>query len=310
MTIRKALITAAGFGTRFLPVTKSVQKEMLPILNRPTIDYLVDDCVKAGVQEIILVVKEGDNRLVDHYYTESQLLEEYLVKMGKLEQNAHHLEKYQNVKFTFVEQSLANLYGTAVPVTLVKEHLQEEDAFVVLMGDDFLFNQDGSSETERMINYFQKYQPAVGLVTCIPKPTEELFKYGVAKTKTIAGVDGVNFLENLIEKPDPENAPSNLINISKYILTPEIFEIIEEQQPNPSNGELYITDSVAALASAGNSRVASQNSRVLVYEPKGTYLDSGTVPSWLKANLTVAAADPELKKEIGDFLSSSHLFEN
>lgn len=215
MTIRKALITAAGFGTRFLPVTKSVQKEMLPILNRPTIDYLVDDCVKAGIQEVILVVKDGDNHLVDHYYTEFQLLEEYLIKMDKLERNTHHLERYQNVKFTFVEQSLANLYGTAVPVTLAKEHLQEEDAFVVLMGDDFLFNQDGSSETERMISYFREYQPATGLVTCIPKPTEELFKYGVAKTKTIAGIDGVNFLENLIEKPKPENAPSNLINISK-----------------------------------------------------------------------------------------------
>lgn len=305
--IKKALITAAGFGTRFLPVTKSVQKEMLPILNRPTIDYLVADCVNAGIEEIIFVVKNDKNDknnkncLVNHFYTEFASLEEYLIKMNKLEQNSEHLEQYKNIKFTFVEQTMEDQYGTAVPVLLAKEHLQNEDAFVVLMGDDFLFNQDGTSETARMIKFFEDHQPSTGLVTCIPKPTEELYKYGVAKTKSIGGPDGISVLETLVEKPDPKNAPSNLINISKYILTPDIFEIIENQKPNPSNGELYITDSVTTLAS-------QPESQILIYEPLGIYLDSGTVSSWLKANLTVASADPELKKDIGDFLKSSQLF--
>lgn len=296
MTIRKAIITAAGFGTRFLPITKSIQKEMLPILNRPTIDYLVDDCVKAGISEIIIVIKKSDNNLVKHYFTEFQSLRDYLVKMCKLEENSRYLKKYDQIKFTFINQSPTDMYGTAVPVALSKKYLQKEDAFVVLMGDDFLFNKDGKSETAEMIKYFKKNQPAAGLATCITKPDNELCKYGVAQTGT---ENNIHYLKNLIEKPQPGKAPSNLVNISKYIFTRDIFEIIENQKPNLSNGELYITDSISSLAQANN---------VLIYEPHGEYLDSGTVSSWLKANLTVVATDPELKTDIKKFLEETRLF--
>lgn len=289
MKIRKALITAAGFGTRFLPISKTVQKEMLPILSRPVIDYLVLDCIKAGIEEIIIVVKESsEHDLIHHYYHESEALNRYLQKMNKTELSKN-LRGDDAVKYRFVTQSAAEEYGTAVPVKLAREFLQDEDAFVVLMGDDFLFNADGSSEVKKMIEFFEQHS-AQGLATCIQKPEEELFRYGAAK---IHDVNGVSYLDALVEKPKAGEAPSNLVNISKYIFTPAIFDIIEHQKLNPDSGELYITDSLSAVA---------KNSDVLVYQPAGTYLDAGNVFDWLKANIVVGLADPEIAGQLRKFL--------
>ena len=299
MKIRKAIITAAGFGTRFLPISKTIQKEMLPILNRPTIDFLVADCVAAGIEEIIFVVKESENRLVEHFYTEYRSLRQHLEKMGKLETHADSLSfgAYDKVKFRFVDQTIADQYGTAMPVALAERHLKNEDAFVVLMGDDFLLNPDGSSETAKMIAYFNAHPTARGLATCLPKPTEELYKYGVADTYQ---ENDALYLKTLVEKPTPGTAPSNLVNISKYIFTPAVFDIIRTQTPNQASGELYITDSITTLANLNS---------VLIYEPTGTYLDAGTVSGWLKANLTVAATNDELKQELQTFLSETKILD-
>jgi len=299
--IKKAVITCAGFGTRFLPITKTIQKEMLPILNRPIIDYIVDDCIAAGVEEIIFVVKESEGRLVEHYYTEYRSLKQHLIKMGKYEEYKDKLSLHgQNefgdkIKFRFIIQKLADRYGTAIPVELAKKYLGNEESFLVFMGDDFIFNSDGKNETKAMIELFNNSK-SKGLVTCVTKPEDELHKYGIAVVKK---ENGFTYLNNLVEKPETGTAPSNLANISKYIFTPEIFDIIENQQPNADSGEYYITDSATILA---------QKNNVCVYTPDGEYLDGGNVLGWLKANLVVANNNPELKEDLRNFIKEEFKF--
>ena len=294
MKVRKALITAAGFGTRFLPVTKTIQKEMLPILNRPMIDYVVQDCINAGIEEIIFVVKENENRLIEHFYSESRSLKQHMDKLGKgdkYKDAESHLK--DKVKFRFITQTVADKYGTAVPVEIAEQYLKDEDAFLVFMGDDFIYNKD-AIEAKEMITLFEKTK-AEALATCIKKPESELHRYGVAETKE---ENGHTFLTSLVEKPAPGTAPSNLINISKYIFTPKIFEIIKTQKPNPSSGEYYITDSATELA---------QDYPVVIYTPQGQYLDGGNILNWLKTNLIIAKDNPELEKELREFITEEFL---
>lgn len=288
MLIRKALIALAGFGTRFLPVTKTIQKEMLPVINRPVIDYLVDDLVKAGIQEIIFVINVHNLQAL-HFYRENNRLEGYLKKVNKLEQYDQIKHLPQKAKFHFVKQTDQDPYGTATPVKLAKAYLKDEAAFVYQMGDDIPYNADGSSEVAKMIEHLSKTK-ADALATFVEQPTERLHTYGIAET---IERNGVKYLKNLVEKPAPGTAPSHLANISKYILTPEVFDIIEQQQPDPKSGELYITDTVSQLAKTKN---------VVIYTPTGQYLDCGYPLGWLKANLTMAKNDPELWQELKTFL--------
>lgn len=290
MNIKKALITSAGFGTRFLPITKTIQKEMLPILDRPLIDYVVEDCIKAGIEEIVFVISEH-NIQIKHFYSENKRLYEYLDRMNKTQvyEKVRHL--HTQAKFTFVIQPDNEQYGTAVPVKLAQKHFAKEDAFLVFMGDDFVYNPDGTSEASRMIELFKKTK-SNALATCIEKPEEHLHKYGVVKLKT---EKGDNYLLEMVEKPAPGTAPSNLVNISKYIFTPEVFDIIANQELDSKSGELYITDSIIKLAETG---------KVVIHTPQGEYLDGGYVAGWLKANLTLAKQDPELKAELAEFLKS------
>lgn len=289
MKIRKAIITSAGFGTRFLPITKTIQKEMLPVLNRPLIEYVVEDCVRAGIEEIIFVVSEHNTQL-RHFYSENTRLKAYLDQMHKSQLYPAVEKLHTKAHFTYVIQRDSEQYGTATPVKLAKEQVKDEEAFIVFMGDDFVYNADGSSEASRMIELFNASN-ATGLATCIEKPNEVLHKYGIAE---IRNQGGFHFMKNLIEKPAPGTAPSNLANISKYIFTPEIFDIIEHQVPNEASGELYITDSILQL---------SHQSDVVIHTPVGEYLDGGYLAGWLKANLTVAQNIPELKAELDIVLS-------
>ena len=291
MKIKKAVIACAGFGTRFLPISKTIQKEMLPILNRPLIDYVVADCIKAGIKEIIFVINEHNYQVL-HYYRENRRLYEYLERMNKVELYEPNKEIHAQANFHFVKQKDSDAYGTAVPVQLAQEYLKDEEAFLVLMGDDFIYNTDEHSEVAAMIKTFEESQ-AKALITCIEKPDDMLHRYGIAK---LASSNGFNYLEALIEKPAPGTAPSNLANISKYILPREIFDLIAVQQANPQSGELYITDTISQLANT---------EKVVIHKPQGEYLDGGYPLGWLLANLSVAKSDPETWAAVQDFVKNS-----
>ncbi len=287
--INKAIITTAGFGTRLLPISKTIQKEMLPILNRPLVDYVVEDLVKAGIKEIIFVINEH-NIQIKHYYSENLRLYEYLKKMNKVAAYDQVDHIHLQAKFTFIEQPDSEQYGTAVPVKLCEDLLKDETAFFVFMGDVFTYGKNGRSEAKEMMELFDKSQ-AGGVASFVERPQDELHKYGIAE---IEEKNGIKYLKHLVEKPTPGTAPSNLSNTSQYILTPEVFEILKTQPLDSKSGELYITDTVEKLA---------QQSEVAIHIPQNEFLDGGSVKSWLKANLAVAWDKPELKKELKEFFN-------
>lgn len=274
MSIRKALITCAGFGTRFLPVTKAVQKEMLPIWNRPVIDYTVSACIAAGVEEIVFIVRSGDTQ-VREFYSESKKLYAFLEKAGKLALYPEIERLHTQAKYTFLEQPGDAVYGTGTPVKLAKEFLEREEAFLVLMGDDFVYQSGGATHIRQMVELYEQVKPAA-VMSCIRRPAQELHRYGIAETYQ---QDGKLYARTIIEKPAPGAAPSDLANISKYVFTPAVFPLLEAQAVNPVHKELQITDTVTELA---------KNQPVAVCVPEGEYLDCGTPEGWLNANQTVA----------------------
>ncbi len=289
MKITKALITAAGFGTRFLPITKTIQKEMLPLLDRPIIDYVVDDLVAAGVTEIIFVISEHNDQMV-HYYRENNRLRQYLTDRNKAALYNQVAAIHQKATIRFIRQSDAEQYGTATPLKLAESMLREEEAFFVFMGDDLLYNPSGISESAKMIKLIHE-TGASAVATCVRKPTDELYRYGVIKTK-----NNQNFLmlDSIVEKPEPGKAPSDLVNISKYIFTPKVFDILAQQVPDQSSGELYITDTITILA---------QTDDVVIHIPDGSYLDGGNPLEWLKANITVGLNNPEIAEKLQTFIN-------
>lgn len=289
MKISKAVITSAGFGTRFLPISKTIQKEMLPILNRPLIDYVVEDCVKAGITDIVFVINEHNYQVL-HYYRENQRLCQYLKANNKLALYDSIKDLHKKANFHFIKQSDADDYGTAVPVQLAKEYLKDEEAFLVLMGDDFIYQHNGDSEVAAMIQTYEK-SGATALVSCIERAENVLHRYGVAK---LSEENNFRYLQALVEKPKPGTAPSNLANISKYILPQSVFDLISVQQPNPASGELYITDTINQLA---------LTEKVVIHQPQGEYLDGGYPLGWLIANLTVAKDRPKLWEEVKKFVN-------
>lgn len=291
MKITKALITAAGFGTRFLPITKTIQKEMLPFLDRPIIDYVVDDLLAAGVTDIIFVVSEHNKQLI-HYYRENQRLFNYLADRNKTSLYDQVAKLHKKATFHFIKQSDSEQYGTAVPLKLAQSLLQADDAFFVFMGDDLMYNSNGISEAAAMIQLMEKSH-AVAVATCVEKPTSELSRYGVIKPKKHG--DYV-LLESIVEKPQPGSEPSNLVNISKYIFTPQVFEVLANQQLDANSGELYITDTITQLAQAND---------VAIHVPTGTYLDGGNPYEWLKANITIGLHREDMAQKLRDFLTET-----
>lgn len=288
MKIKKAIIPAAGFGTRFLPITKTIQKEMLPILSKPIIDYLVDDCVNAGIEEIVFVVNENDDQIQD-YYRENLYFKRYLERMNKADRYDLIGNIHSKAKFSFVYQKESDLYGTAVPVWLAKDFVKNEEAFLVVMGDDYFYNSDGSNEISKMIDVFEKSN-SEGLVTCIRVPKNLVSKYGIAEFKE---ENGYKYLINQIEKPQPEEVTSDFVTISKFIFTPEIYKYINLKDIDQKSGELFLTTAYTKFA---------KDKKMVIYEPKGEYLDSGYVIGWLKANIIVAKDNPVIWAELEPFL--------
>ena len=288
MKIKISVITAAGYGTRFFPLTKTIQKEMLPILERPLIDYVVNDCLLAGIEEIIFIVKENDTQL-QHFYSESLQVKAYLERMGKMDKYPELEKLHQKAKFTYVTQKSSDPYGTAIPLKLVKDIVKDEDAFIMFMGDDFIYNSDGSSETLKMIKLFED-SGANALGTFIRRPKELLHKYGVARVRN---ENKHQFLIDIIEKPNEGEAPSDLVNISKYIFTPDIYNSLDSQVINPIHNEWLITDTLTIFA---------ENHNVVVFPTQGEYLDGGYVEGWLKANLLLASKDKTLFQELKKYI--------
>lgn len=264
--ITKAIIPVAGWGTRRLPITKAIEKCMLPIGNRPIVDYVVEDCVKAGVTEIFFVVNQDFNQQIKTYYGENTALNEYLVSRGK-EPLANH---YASVSFHYIEQASNEKYGTAVPVALAAEYLADNESAVVLMGDDFIYSADGSSEVDRLI---QATPEGGSAMLCALVDKNEVGRYGVVEMS-----DSGEYIR-IIEHPDPATTPSTLINISKYVLNADLLRAAGKVEQH-SSGEYYLIDAMNQYVKEGGT--------IKVLAAQGTYLDGGNLEGWLHANRVIA----------------------
>lgn len=271
MNINKAIIMMAGYGTRRLPITKALEKCMLPVGNRPVVDYIVEDCIRAGITEFILVVGEEFDQ-VKRYYGHNQILEEYLEDKGKLDEleEIRHLNK--KARFHYVVQDQHQPYGTATPVWLSRHLIKPDEKVLVLNGDAFFYREDGTSELADFLEQAEKAgTPSAILVNEVP--WEEIHKYGMVITEER---DGKEFYKGIIEKPSPEQVSTNLVNPGSYLFDPAIFTFVDRNIEQHFEGEHYLIDAINDYVNAGNDMV--------VIRAKGEYLDCGTTETWLAAN--------------------------
>lgn len=266
MTITKAIIPVAGWGTRRLPITKAIDKCMLPVGNRPIVDYVVRDCIKAGIKEIFFVVNKGSTQL-QQYYSDNQELNRFLEYNRKqdLIELAH---PPRDVVFHYIEQDSNDKYGTAIPVALVYPHLQKGESVLVAAGDDFIYNADGSSEFMRLIEATP--QDANGMLSVTVDP-QEVSRYGVFDFNEDTGL-----FAGIVEKPSVEQAPSNQINPSKYVLNYDILTRTHAYCQLDVSGEYYL---ISVL-----NQATVEKTPITVVPAVGEYLDCGNVHGWLRAN--------------------------
>ena len=264
--ISKCLFPAAGFGTRFLPATKAVPKEMLPIINKPILQYGVEEAISAGITNIAIVTGRGKRSIEDHF-DNSVELESQLKETSK----EHYIKDIQNIiekaTFTYVRQKKMLGLGHAI---LTGQPLIGNQPFAVVLADDLCINSD-DSVLEQMLKVFNKYKCSVVAIEEIPK--EDTNKYGIIDGNLIDGSNDTFRVTNMVEKPESIDSPSNMAIVGRYILTPDIFEIIKSIKPD-LNGEIQITDALLVQAKQGN---------VIAYKFKGLRFDCGSVRGYIQA---------------------------
>ena len=272
--ITKAIIPVAGWGTRRLPITKIIEKSMLPVGNRPLVDYSVQELIKAGVKDIYMVISNVEPCQVREFYKDNLALNQYLIERGKEDRLKLAKTLPDDVTIHYTVQDPAGKYGTAVPIAMVVEEYRIDEPVLVFMGDDFVWNPDGESAAEALIKSLQNDQESAILGVEIDK--SKVDKYGVLSAR-----DGQ--LIGVVEKPTPEEAPSNLINVSKYIMSPDLLQkivtYVNTHDFGPKDQEYMVTDPIDEYIKAGGiMRVAPTT---------GEYLDGGSVEGWLHANNVV-----------------------
>lgn len=272
----KAIIAVGGFGTRWLPLTKSIEKCMLPVGNRPVIDYIVDDCIKAGIKDIYFVVGEQSVQ-IRTYYGDNPALNAHLESKGKAQELEQIKQIEQKANFHFIVQDFSLPYGTAVPVMLFEKSikLEPDERVLVLMGDQFMHVKEGGSEVKLFLEHIAKSGVTAGM-GAVHVPREEVYKYGILE---LTRHGHKNFLKRIIEHPTVEEAPSTLNNLSMYLFDEDLFACL--QHIKPTKGEYYIIEAL-------NSYVQQLHKDIAVYSAVGEYLDCGTVEGWLHANQYLA----------------------
>jgi len=286
MEIKKAVIPAAGWGTRFLPITKSIPKEMLPILDKPIIQYVVEEAVNSGISDIVIVTGTK-KKAIEDYFDRSLELERFL-KENKKEEELEEIKRIANLaNFIYLRQKTEK-YGNAIPVLMAQPVIGKE-WFAVLWGDEFILAKP--PRLRQMFNVFKKYQGVIISAVRIKKK-RLLSRYGIAEIKRME--KNVYRIKKIIEKPSPEKAPSNLATHGAYILPPEIFEIISHLKPTRQN-EFWLTDAINILL--------KENFPVYACEiENGRYYDTGNKLEYLKTVIEFALSSKEFKKALKEYL--------
>ncbi|MGB5951176.1 MAG: UTP--glucose-1-phosphate uridylyltransferase GalU [Ornithinimicrobium sp.] len=285
--VRKAVIPVAGLGTRFLPATKAVPKELLPVVDTPAIEYIVTEAARAGVNDVVMVTGRGKGAIEDHFDRHFEL-EAALERKGD-EQRADKIAASSNYEVHFVRQGQPRGLGHAV--SCARSHVGNEP-FAVLLGDDMIDERDHL--LERMIEVQRERGGSV--VALMEVPPEDVDRYGCAAIEAGAAGEDVVTVTGLVEKPDPADAPSNLAVIGRYVLHPRIFEALETTEPG-RGGEIQLTDAMLTLATA-----TGEGSGMTGVVFRGRRYDTGDRLDYLKAVVQLGAAHPELGEDFSAWL--------
>ena len=265
--INKCLFPAAGYGTRFLPATKAIPKEMLPILTKPLLQFGVEEALSAGIKNMAIVTGRGKRSIEDHFDNSIEI-ESQLIGTPK----EHYLQEIQKIilssTFTYVRQRKMLGLGDAI---LTGEALIGNVPFAVVLADDLCDNIDDDSVLLQMIKVYNKYQCSIIAIEEVPINQSNM--YGIISGKLIDESNDIYRVTNMIEKPDPNDSPSNMAIVGRYILTPDIFEILKNITPD-KNDEIQITDALLVQAQQGN---------VIAYKFKGKRFDCGSVNGYVEA---------------------------
>ena len=286
--ITKALIPAAGFGTRFLPQTKAMPKEMLPIVDKPVIQYVVEEVVSSGIENIIIVTGAAKRAIEDHFDEPNEDLVQNLTngKKAALLEQIKHISQMAN--FIYVRQK--GPYGNGTPV-LAGEAVIEDEPFAVIWGDEFILAEP--PRLKQMIDVHEKYGGMVISGVTIEKK-EDLKRYGIADLEKVDG--NVYKIKKIVEKPDPDLAPSNIATHGAYILPPEIFTALKSLEAG-QGGEIWLVDAINKLKDEGVPLYA-------VVVENGKYYDTGNKLEYMKTVVELAQKHPEIGEEFTKYLKS------
>ena len=263
--IKKCLFPVAGYGTRFLPATKAMPKEMLPILTKPLIQYGVEEALAAGMTQMALITGRGKRAIADHFDT-SYELEHQIQNTPKESMLSEIRGLIEKCSFSYTRQIEMRGLGDAI---LVGETLIGNLPFGVILADDLCTNKDDEGVMAQMVKIYEEHKCCVVAIEDVPQ--EEVSNYGIIEGEELG--ENIFRVTQMVEKPDPDNAPSNMAIIGRYILTPEIFEVLRNT-PTGKNGELQITDALNTLAKQG---------KVIAYRFKGRRFDCGSVSGFVEA---------------------------
>ncbi|KMK91014.1 UTP--glucose-1-phosphate uridylyltransferase GalU [Rossellomorea marisflavi] len=285
--VRKAIIPAAGLGTRFLPATKAQPKEMLPIVDKPTIQYIIEEAVASGIEDIIIVTGRGKRAIEDHF-DKSYELEETLAKKEKYDQLAEvqGISKLANIHYIRQKEPL----GLGHAISCASRFIGNEP-FAVLLGDDIVHSPECPC-LKQLIDVYERYNSSVIGVKEVPE--QDVSKYGVISYNQNRFDDDVYHLNDLVEKPKAEDAPSKYAIMGRYLLRPEIFEILENLPPG-AGGEIQLTDAIKKL---------NEIQMVVGYEFEGERHDVGDKFGFIKATLDFALERADLREQVLKYLEN------
>ncbi len=268
----KGVIVAAGYGSRFLPITKTIPKEMLPIYDKPAIDFILDEFEEAGIKDVIIITSRRKKVLEDYLDREIEL-EDFFKKAGKGKYS--EIIKPRNMNFYFVRQR--EMKGTGDALLLLKSIICE-DAFLVAYPDDIVLSNPGLSKSMIM-----EYNKTGKNILAVREEKENLSRYGVIKPKK---ADDITYVEKIIEKPPVDKAPSNLISIGRYIFTKELLELLEKEYEKHTTGEFYHINAINKLA---------EENKVIAYQFSGIMLDTGELDSYTLSIVKYLTSKEEYK---------------
>jgi UTP--glucose-1-phosphate uridylyltransferase len=284
MKVRKAIIPAAGLGTRFLPATKAMPKEMLPIVDKPTIQYIIEEAVESGIEDIIIVTGKGKRAIEDHF-DHSYELEQNLLEKGKFELLSEVQKSSKLVDIHYIRQKEPKGLGHAI--WCARKFIGNEP-FAVLLGDDIV--QAEKPCLKQLIEQYERYNASILGVQSVAE--DQVSRYGIVDGNAI----GERFysVNSLVEKPKQEEAPSNLAIMGRYILNPRIFEVLSKQKPG-AGGEIQLTDAIAEL---------NRYEAVYAYDFEGVRYDVGEKMGFIQTTIEFALQREDLRKNLLDYLSS------